>query len=120
MTIQVQHIEELPHNDKVQLLKGMISNAFLWWYQGTMKELDIAGRTRFYKAFSWSSWQHDNMTMGTVDPKLEAAEQILDQSTISSWVDKYLQHFTLAQFQSIYNQITPDHIDTIDIRVEFN
>ena len=121
MTIQVRDIENLPHRSKVDLLKGMISNAFLWWYQGTMKELDITGRTRLYKAFSWSSWQHQAQDpIGGVNPQIEAAQTILDQSTISTWVDKYLQHFTLAQFQSLYDQVTPEHIDSMDIRVELN
>jgi hypothetical protein len=99
----------------------MINNAFLWWYQGAMKDLNIVGRTRLYKAYSWSNWQHrQNAPIDDLDPQIEAARSILDQSTISTWVDKYLQHFTLSQFQSIYNQVTPDHVDTLDIRVEFN
>jgi len=121
MTIHVRDIEQLPHDRKVKLLKGMINNAFLWWYQATMKELDIIGRTRLYKAFSWASWRlQENGRLNDRDPQVEAVQNILDQSQISTWVDKYLQHFTLAQFQSLYQDVTPSNIDVMNVRVNFN
>ena len=121
MNIQVKDIENLPVRSKITLLKSMISNAFLWWYKDTMRDLDIAGRTRFYKAFSWSSWQHrENDSMLGEDPQLMAASQILDQSTISIWVDSYLKHFTLAQFNTLYKDAIPHDVDFIDVRVEMN
>ena len=119
MNIQVRDIENLPHRSKVTLLKAMISNAFLWWYKGTMQELDINGRTRLYQAFSWSgTWNRDLDNFDTVDRKAEAAERILEQSTISTWTDRYLKHFTLAQFKNLYTDAIPHDIDKIDVRVE--
>ena len=119
MNIQVKDIENLPARSKVTLLQSMISNAFLWWYQDTMRELDIAGRTRLYKAFSWSSWQYrENEPMSSVDPREEAATRILEQSTISTWTDRYLKHFTLAQFNRLYKEALPKEVDFIDVRVD--
>lgn len=119
MNIQVKDIETLPHRSKVTLLKSMISNAFLWWYQDTMRELDITGRTRLYKAFSWTNWQHNQQDpMSNADPQQEAAAQILDQSTISTWADRYLRHFTLAQFNNLYKEAISHDVDQMDVRVD--
>ena len=43
---------------------------------------------------------------------------ILEQSTISTWTDRYLKHFTLAQFNRLYKEALPKEVDFIDVRVD--
>ena len=118
MTISVENIETMSEELKMLLLQTLVKNSFLWWFKNTMQSLNIPQRTNHYKCFAWSSYYH-RLGGGSWEDRhirqIETCAAILNNSTISEWIDAFLKVSTLKSLTSILRNITSN--DNLEVRV---
>ena len=98
MTINVTDIEQMEPELKAELLCELVRGSYLWWFRDTLRSLNVPQRTHHYKAFSWSQSNYSDQFDAREERRLIACTQILDSTTISDWLNFYLQHWAVSGF----------------------
>jgi len=98
MTINVTDIENMEPELKAELLRELIKGSYLWWFKDTLRSLNVPQRTNHYKAFSWSTTMHSTQFNTREENKLIACTRILASTTLSDWLNAYLQHWSIKGF----------------------
>lgn len=103
MTINVTDIEQMEPELKAKLLCELVRGSYLWWFRDTLRSLDVPQRTRHYKEFSnsgvrWSQGNYSAQFNDREERKLVACTQILNSTTISDWLNFYLQRWAVSEF----------------------
>tara|TARA_Y100000310_G_scaffold159287_1_gene158836 strand:+ start:123 stop:479 length:357 start_codon:yes stop_codon:yes gene_type:complete len=114
MTINVTDIESMKPEAKAELLCELVRGSYLWWFRDTLRSLNVPQRTRHYKAFSWSQSNHSDQFDTREERRLIACTQILDSTTISDWLNFYLQNWAISGFVKKLQKV----LDREDIPVQ--
>jgi len=104
--VNIQGLERnLAQGDKIELLTKLIMNADRGWFEHSLREFKVEGRTRIYKDFAWG-WRSFEERDRLEEVRLRHVTQLIQNNTISEWVNNYILQYPLRQFLLLFSSVT--------------